>query len=50
VNGFAPENHDYTCKTGERNRDLRRRAESFTRFHRIYVKQARYATVVHRAP
>jgi hypothetical protein len=33
VNGFAPENHDNTCKSGKRNRDLRRRAESFTRFH-----------------
>jgi hypothetical protein len=30
VNGFAPENHHDTCKTSERNRDLRRRAESFT--------------------
>jgi hypothetical protein len=33
VNGFAPENDDNTCKTGERNRDLRRRAESFTGFY-----------------
>jgi hypothetical protein len=39
MNGFAAENHDNTCKTSERNRDLRRRTESFTWFHRTYVKQ-----------
>jgi len=33
VDGFASEDDHNTCKTGEPNRDLRRRAESFTRFH-----------------
>jgi hypothetical protein len=34
VNGFAPEYDHNTRKTSKRNRDLRRRTESFTRFHR----------------
>jgi len=46
VNGIAPENHDHTSKTSERNCDLRGRAKSFARFHRIYVKQSCHTMAV----
>jgi hypothetical protein len=34
VNRFASKNDDDAGKTGQRNRDLRRNAKGFARFHR----------------
>jgi hypothetical protein len=34
MNGFLPKDDDYAGKTTQRDRDLRRNAKSFARFHR----------------